>query len=183
MLVGVRVLGSADDTVEVWAVRADVALGQQITVDDLVARRVGFTEDEDRERYLAVGEELPDQAVLNRSIGSGELLPTAALGEADGQLLDVPLSLPSVGVPPDLRPGSVVDVFITPPPGSGEKVDPAPALEDVVVTAAPRPDETFGATASRQVVVGVEEKEAGGISAVLAAAKDGRLAIVGDPTA
>lgn len=183
VVIGVRVLGSADDTVEVWAVRADLALGQQVTEEDLVARSIGFADDGDRDRYLAVGDELPEQATLNRSIGSGELLPAAALEEADGQLLDVPLSLPSAGVPPDLRPGTVIDVFITPPPGSGKKVDPAPALEDVVVTAAPKPDETFGATAERQVVVGVEEKDADGIAAVLAAAKDGRLAIVGDPTA
>ena len=70
VLVGARLLGGADDTVEVWSAGADLAAGQPVTEADLVARRVRFGDEADGDRYLRVGDRLPDDATLSRAVGA-----------------------------------------------------------------------------------------------------------------
>lgn len=176
VLVGSRLLGGADDTIEVWAASGDLAAGQEVTEDDLTARRVRFDDDVDAGRYLRVGDDLPDQATLARAVGAGELLPTAALGRADDGLLEVPIWAPYDAIPGNLTAGSTVDVYVT--PFSGDRAGGAQlVLDDVVVIAAPRSAESFGPSGNRQVLIGVSDEDQSGVGLALAAAKDDRVAI------
>jgi hypothetical protein len=177
VVAGGRLLGGADDTIEVWAAAGDLAEGQPLSRADLAARRVRFDHDADAARYLLVGSELPTDATLARAVGDGELVPQAALGTPADHLLEVPIWAPSDAIPASVGAGSTVDVWVTPAPGaraSGARL----VLDDVVVIAAPRTDESFSPTGNRQVLVGVRDGDDPGIGLALAAAKDDRVAII-----
>ena len=48
VLLGARVLASADDTVAVWGTRTSLVRGQEVSSDDLVALQVRFADAEQR---------------------------------------------------------------------------------------------------------------------------------------
>jgi hypothetical protein len=177
VLVGARLLGGADDTVEVWSVDADLAAGQPVTEGDLVARRVRFDDDADGDRYLRVGDPLPDDATLSRAVGAGELLPAAALGATEEGLTEVPVWAPAEVIPASIESGSVVDVWVTPTPGASSTNGSVLVLDDVVVIAVPRGEDSFGPGGNRQVLVGVTDGAAPEVGQALAAAKDNRIVI------
>jgi hypothetical protein len=174
VLVGARLLGGADRTIEVWAASGDLAAGQPVSQDDLVARRVDFAEDVDADRYLQVSDDLPDAATLARAVGAGELVPSAAFGRAGAGLLEVPIWALAEAIAPNVVAGSVVDVWVTPADHVG---DAAVVLDDVVVVAAPRSEESFGPGGNRQLLIGVGDRDKAGIGPALAAAHDGRISI------
>jgi hypothetical protein len=173
VLVGARLLGGADDTIEVWAASGDLAAGQPVTEGDLVVRRVHFDDEADAGRYLRVGEDLPDQGTLARSVGEGELVPARAFGVTGGGLLEVPIAIVAEALPASVDPGSTVDVYVT----DADRREAELVLDDVVVIAVPGVDEAFGPGGNRQVLVGVPEDAEAGIGVVLAAAQDGRVSI------
>lgn len=177
VLIGVKVLGGADDTVEVWATESDMALGQEVDEDQLVVRRIRFADGADRDRYVTVADGLPEERMLTRAVGSGELLPRNALGESEGGLEQVTLFLPSVQMPNNIAEGWVIDVYVTPPVGSEAKGKTEIALDDVPVIEVPKLDDSFGGASERQVVVGVDEDQKESIGRVVAAAKEQRIAI------
>ncbi len=178
VLVGARLLGGADDTVEVWSADADLAAGQPVTEADLVARRVRFDDEADGARYVRVGDPLPVDAALSRAVGAGELLPATALGAAEEGLVEVPVWAPAEVIPASIEPGSTVDVWVTPTPGSGSTVKGSVlVLDDVVVIAVPRGEDSFGPGGNRQVLIGVTDGAAPEVGRALAAAKDNRIVI------
>jgi len=186
-LLGARLLGSADDTVGVWAVRDPMAAGQPITTDDVVRRQIRFEEQVDADRYVSADQDLPDGATLSRAVGAGELLPREALGPADQRrLTEVPLSVPTEAVPSTLRLGSVVDVYVTPDAavsgsGSGTSTGPSPrsslVFDDVTVLAAPRTGTALGPSATRQVIVGVGPDQADRLPSALASLAGGTVVL------
>ena len=178
VLVGARLLGGADDTVEVWSAGGDLAAGQPVTEGDLVARRVRFAAAADGDRYLRVGDPLPDDATLTRAVGDGELLPAAALGSAEEGLTEVPIWAPAEVIPASVEPGSLVDVWVTPTPGADARTAGSVlVLDDVVVIAVPRGEDSFGPGGNRQVLVGVADGAAPEVGQAIAAAKDDRIVI------
>lgn len=154
VVLGARLLESADDTVQVWAVGADLGAGDVVSESDLVAERVRFADPSAVERYFTVDEQLPADLALLRGVGSGELLPRAAVGSVeDTGTVSVPLAVDAELVPPAVDDGSVVDVYL----GGTAGTPDGPALDDVVVVDAPGLDDGFGTTGKRQLVVAVPE--------------------------
>jgi hypothetical protein len=180
VVAGARLLARADDLVSVWAVQEQHAAGDVLTADDLVARRVRFAEDADRDRYLLVDRQLPDELRLVHDVGAGELLPGGALGSPDSGtgLLTVPLGLPALVVPPDVHAGSRVDIWVTLESDAGRPVS-RPRLRDVVVIAAPAATDRFGASGDRQLVLGVAESQEEELGQVLAAVGEAPITVVG----
>jgi hypothetical protein len=162
VVAGARLLSTADDTVSVWAVSADVGAGDVLSPDDLVATRVRFADDGDLAGYITVDERLPADLELTRGVGAGELLPRAAVGAVgSGNTLQVPVAVDAEQVPGSVSAGSVVDVYLVAPVGARRaRVEPArPALAAVTVVDAPALTETFGTSGKRQLVLAVEEPE------------------------
>jgi hypothetical protein len=162
---GARLLATADDTVSVWGVTADMGAGDQVTGGDLVALRVRFADGAQLDRYFASDETLPADLELLRGVGQGELLPRAAVGSADEtDTLQVPISVAVERVPASVGAGSVVDVFIVARPTDPRAPAPGgpgePALRAVTVVAAPALDDTFGAAGERQLDLAVPEEDA-----------------------
>lgn len=167
VVAGARVVGSADDSVAVWAVTETLVAGEEVPADALDVRRVRFADEGALDRYLPADEPLPAGARLLRGVGAGELLPRAALGEeAAAGVLSVPVAVDPTLVPPAVGPGSVVDVYVD----SDGRCDGCerPALSGVTVVDARAPDDFTG---TRQLVLSVDEADAAQWFALLARAE------------
>jgi len=116
IVVGANVVRAADKSVLVWKTARALPVGITLADDDVVAARVRLF-GVDQARYLdATRGARPTGRLLSRDIGSGELLPAAALA-AEGEttptrLVTVPIAR-SHAVGGRLRRGDRVDVIAT----------------------------------------------------------------------
>lgn len=176
VIAGARIIGAADDTIEVWSVSSDMAAGQPLTADDLVATQIYFRDPGEADSYLRVSDRLPADARLNRAVGAGELVPRTALQRAgSGGVSTLPLVLPALAMPPDLTPGTRVDVWSV--NEVGDRFRSKVILEDVEVVGVPAGADGFGATLERQLLLGIEADQQEAVGAALEAAADGTLTI------
>jgi len=178
VLVGVKLFSGADDTVSVWTVTTDLRSGTTVEADDLRRRAVRFSDPADADRYVSAESAVPAGTTLVRDVGVGELLPRAALGSADDQsLVEVPIAVAAEALPSTVRAGSVVDVWVTPEPKSGNAADSLLVFDDVVVIAVPGTGSALGSSATRQLVVGIDEADEDDLPAALASASTGTILI------
>ena len=165
VIAGARLIGSADNSVTVWAVASDLGPGDTVGPSDLVAQRVRFVESSDLARYFPAGQELPADLRLERGVGEGELLPRSAIsttGSSDA--MELPVAVESTLVPPGVQSGWVVDVYLsgarTGETATGQSADGRAVLTGVTVLDAPPVGESFAVSGQRQLVLGVTEAEA-----------------------
>lgn len=190
VVAGSVVLGSADETEPVWAVRADVAPGDAVGPDDVVAVRVRFGSGAEEDRYLPAAEPPPDGARALRAVAAGELLPRAALGSgAESAGVRVPLAVDPTRLPDQVAAGDVVDVYVTSESaaaggdGAGDSSG-GPAggavllLRAVAVSSLGDPAAGLGAGGEQRLVVTVGEEQADQVPTVLGRAATGVLTVV-----
>lgn len=169
VLLGARVVGSADATVPVWAASGDLAAGTELAADDLVVVDVRL--DETAVAYLSASTR-PVGRALARAVRSGELLPGSAL-EEPADLVQLALPVQAGFVPPGLRRGGLVDVYAVADPATGAAAAAAGSVTPVVVRApvqalSGRTDGVLATpTTTVQVVVSVAEDEAAGVLAAI----------------
>jgi hypothetical protein len=185
VLLGARVVASADATVPVWAVTGDLAAGTELSADDLrpVEVRLGDAAD----AYLSTSTR-PEGRTLSRPVRSGELLPRTAL-EEESELVQLALPVQSGYVPPGLERGQVVDVYAVADPAAGATgvadgsvtpvvrgatvqavsgrsdgvlSTPTTAIQVVVAVGADDAPAVLGAIAGRPLVVVVHDSADGG---------------------
>lgn len=179
VVLGARLLAAADDTVSVWAVVNDQGVGSPVGADDVVAVRVRFADSDEAGRYLTADEPLPDGVVLSRAIGSGELLPRAAIHtEQEAGTVQVPLDIEPGRVPGTVDAGSVIDVYVGGARGRGQDAAEGPELAGVTVVAAPPVEESFAVTGTRQLVLAVDDEEVAPFLALLDGRDDAVVRIV-----
>lgn len=131
---GTWAVRDAAATVEVYAARDALTPGDVVEAESLSVREVRLGDDEGL--YHLVADGLPDGAVVTRTVGAGELVPRSAVGEAaavDLRPVVVPLGL---AVPADLGPGTVVDLWLSPPPAVGGVGQQAAAAPEPTLVAA-----------------------------------------------
>lgn len=179
VLTGARLVGSADDTVPVWALATDVAPGAVLQAGDVEQKRVRFPGVDVAARYVAATDPLPDGAVAHHALKAGELLPRSALGASDdSSLAEVPLAVPADAVPATLRVGASVDVWVTPARGAVEAARATRVFEEVRVVALPEAAAALGPSTSRQVIIGVPSADDHGLAAALAQLAGGTAVVV-----
>lgn len=166
----VSAISRADVTEPYYAARATVVPGQRITLDDLVVVNVKVSSDE----YVAAGADV-SEVVAARVIESGELVPASALMEADrfeGRPVAVESSRP---LSEDVRPGAVVDVWVT---REGEDGTPQSELvgRGLTVASVGTDGGAFAASSSDVVYVVVDADEVGSFLAAMSG--DGDVAVV-----
>lgn len=170
VLLGARVVASADATVPVWSAAEDLAAGTELTAGDLV--RVDVRLEETADAYLS-GSTRPEGRTLAREVRAGELLPRAAL-EEPGDLVQVALPVQAGYVPPGLRRGQVIDVYAVADPAAGASGTAAGSVSLVVGRApvqalAGSTDGVLSTPSTTvQVVVGVGADEAADVLAAIA---------------
>jgi len=155
-LLGARLLGSADDTVQVWSVGVDRVAGRPLAPGDLEPVAIHFDSAADADRYLSAAGPLPDGTVLTRDVSAGELLPRAALGSAaDTDLVELAVTLPSQAVPATLREGATIDVWVTAEDSQRSEL----VLEGVRVLALSVSEDSLSPSADRQIIVGLDQAQ------------------------
>lgn len=134
--------------------------------------------------YLGAGVELPEDAVVTRVVGAGELVPAAAVGAAgDVELRPVVVAM-SGTAPNGVVRGATVDLWLTAPSGPGVAPDPDPLpprllAEGLVVADLLEPDSLFASTGGSAVQVLVAQ---GDLPTVLEALSgDGEIVVVPVP--
>ena len=179
VLAGVKILTGADDTVGVWALRADLPAGSRVRGDDVVSEQIRFSSAAQADHYLSADRALPRDAVLGRAAAGGELLPRSALSGAERSLVEVPVPVSVDDVPATVRQGSVVDVWVTPQSATAADrlADARLVLDDVVVVAAPRAEDSLAPSGTRQVIVGVTRAQAGDLGSALGQTSAGHVVI------
>jgi len=112
VLVGAKVLASADRSQQVWTATRDLALGTVLTAGDLELGRVRLFGGAD---YVLGSEAEPVGQVLRRGVGSHELLPSRSLSPASlVAFREISVPVPPGHLPADLAHGEQVDVYVTP---------------------------------------------------------------------
>jgi len=180
VVVGARVLASADDTVPVLVARGPLAAGERIEAADLGSVRMRFADAEDADRYLPADADVTG-SVLLRPVGAGELVPRAALGSpGDAGQVAVPLPVDATRVPGGVRAGSVVDVWAGPDQqaaGRDATTRTRRLLRAAPVLSVDRPD-GLGPGTVVQVVVGIPEDQADDVARAVAGLGGASLLLV-----
>jgi hypothetical protein len=194
VVVGARVLSSADRSTLVWAASKDLTAGTLLAPGDLEPVRVRLFESAGR--YVGAGGSQPVGYVVRRGLGAGELLPEGALTaperEAELRLVTVPVE--AGHYPPSLRDDQRVDLWVTPaPPAEAGAAAAEPAavpppplelrgaqqvLSQVVVAAGPVRDELSAAGGTVPIVLQVRPQD---VDEVVSAMGLGRLDLVRVP--
>jgi hypothetical protein len=178
VLIGARLFAAADDTVAVWSLRHDVPAGARLGTTDLSVTHVhlaGAVAD----HYVPATTDLAAGSTAAHDLVAGELLPRSAVDEGSGPaLVEVPLSVAPDDLPASVVRGAVVDVWVTPKvSGGADRVRARLALEDVVVVAVPAAGDSLAPQTTQQVIVGVDEADAGLLADALGELADGRVVI------
>jgi hypothetical protein len=157
VLVGARVLASADQSVQVWAARADLAAGTTLGAADVRTVRVQLYESAGG--YLAASAS-PVGRTLLRPLSAGDLLPRSALGGSPaGSLVSIAVS--PQHVPTSLRVGQRIDVYATTKPTAAVAAKTVRVLAGVPVQQVRVPDAgVLSSTAQVAVVVRVDDASA-----------------------
>lgn len=180
VVLGARLMATADDTVPVWALTRDLPAGATVTASDVEARNVRFPDDTTADAYLSADDAVPSGSRMSRAVSAGELLPRVALARGSGPaLVEVPISVASDDLPATVHQGSHVDVWVTPKVSAvqGAKPTATKVLDDVVVVAVPAVTDRLAPQSTRQVIVGIPEQGAAQIGPALGATSDGHVVV------
>ncbi|MCW4384979.1 hypothetical protein OH146_04240 [Salinibacterium sp. SYSU T00001] len=105
----VAIVSAADRTVTVYAARSMLAIGDVVTAEELIETQVRLGTA--TEHYLSPGRVPSEGVIVTRVVGSGELVPADAVGDAlseDWASLVIPIA---GELPRSLGEGTVVDVW------------------------------------------------------------------------
>lgn len=172
VVVGARVLSSADRSTLVFALTKDLAAGSVLDADDLERVRVRLYDNAGE--YVAAGEP-PVGYVVRRGLGRGELLPRQALAlpREDVDYREVTVPIDAGRLPPGLAAGAQVDVWVTP-----EDAEVALVLQGVTVLDVQADGGAFSGSATVPVVLQVRPRE---VPALVSAMSLGRIDVVRVP--
>ncbi len=137
MLLGARVFAMADNTVEIYAVKADMKTGDALEGSSVVPVRVRFTASDNAEAYVSATESIPQAMKVTHDLRAGEFLPRSAFATTTPQeLLDMAIPVKDEAIPP-LNSGDHVNVVVQPQATSGESSEAVMVLKDVPVVQVP----------------------------------------------
>ncbi|QNE15181.1 hypothetical protein [Pseudarthrobacter sp. NBSH8] len=109
----ISLVGSADQTTEVYAARDSIAVGEKLTADNVVRTKVRLGETE--QHYVTVEAGLPDGLVAVQRIGKHQLVPKESLATVD-TLDRKPVAVTvDEALPPQAVAGTRVDVWVALP--------------------------------------------------------------------
>ena len=150
VVLGVKVVASADSTEPVWAATHDLAAGTVLAADDVavVRARLGGSSS----TYLASDQHVAGQT-LTRQIRRGELLPVASVAPSE-QTTTVTVPLPD-GAAPKLSRGQRVQLWL-----STKSCPAVLVLADVVVQDVQAASAALGAAGGQHAVLKVPAVEA-----------------------
>ena len=173
----VFLVGSADRTIEVYAARDGIAVGETLTPENVVRVKVRLGDAE--QHYITASDGLPQGTVAVQRIAKDQLVPRASLGEVD-QLnrkpvaIQVEQSLPSQAVP-----GARVDVWVAQPDAKNGFSEPKLVLPGAEIAEVTTGSTALGSSKTTVLMVLVED---GQMPALLGAqANEAKISVVWNP--
>jgi hypothetical protein len=178
VVLGARVMASADDTIPIWSLRDDVPAGSSLMSDDVTVTHVHFESVDDADRYFEGDQTLPSDWVAEHDLVAGELLAKSALTKPEAGAVDE-MSLPVTEgfYPPDLAPGDRVEVWVTPDESIDPSADVVPPLKDVAVLDVFAVDSSLDNT-STVVSIALEDVDDNTLSQLLPAIQAGSVQLI-----
>jgi Flp pilus assembly protein CpaB len=180
VLVGAKVLASADTSQTVWVATHDLAPGTVLTADDLELGKVRLFGAS--KLYLAGNK--PLGYLVQRGVSKSELLPRDALTQPgqDTPRREITVPVPTGHLPPDLVGGQQVDVYVTPDAKSAradaKALVPRLVLEALTVSRIDRGGGLGSSGQDQSVVLGVDPAQ---VLVLVTAMSQGRLDLVRVP--
>ncbi|WP_314326373.1 SAF domain-containing protein [Paenarthrobacter ilicis] len=177
-IAGVVVLvGSADKTIQVFAAREEISVGQPVTPEDLIVVEVRL--DGIEAGYFTVEQGFVDGGVAVQRVGKNQLVPQESIGKADA-LNRKPVAIAlEEDLPPQAVAGARVDVWVA-LPGSGKAYDDPqlllPGAEIAQVTSGAT---TLGASRAKVILVLVTDQQMPGLLGALA--NEAKVSVVWNP--
>lgn len=173
----VFLINGADRTTEVYAARDGIAVGEELTPEDVVRVRVRLGETE--QHYIPVESGLPEGVVAVQRIGKDQLVPRANLGAVDD--LDrkpVAISIEEI-LPSQAVAGARVDVWVAQPDAKNGFSEPKLLLPGAEIAEVAEGSSALGSTKTTVLMVLAED---GQMPALLGAqANDAKISVVWNP--
>ncbi len=119
----VGIVSAADEGEDVLAAPGLLTAGQVLTLDDLDVRRVALGIE--GHGYLRPGDVPAEGLVVTRTVGAGELVPSAAVGDARGPSATTIVVALSTALGATVRPGDALDLWSAPALEAGRFGAPA----------------------------------------------------------
>lgn len=173
----VALVGSADQTTEVYAAKDAIGVGEALAEDSLTRVKVRLGDVEGL--YFTVAAGLPENLVALQRVGKDHLLPRESLGLAD-ELDRKPVAVTvQEGLPEQAVAGTRVDVWVALPDAGNGFSEPALLLAGAEIAQVTPGSTALGATRSTELMVLVGDTQ---MPALLnAQANDARIAVVWNP--
>ncbi|MHA7241061.1 SAF domain-containing protein [Arthrobacter sp. TMS1-12-1] len=175
----IALLDSQDTTTQVYAAREDIAVGSELTEEDLVAVPVRLGDSSGA--YLPAADGIPDGTVATRLVTRGELIPASAVGRPDdldrkpvGLTVEDPL-------PSGTAAGDRVDVWVSLRTDTNSYEEPRLLLEAAEVSELMVGESALGASSTTLVQVLVDDDAMPDLLGALS--NDARIAVVLNPGA
>ncbi len=176
----ITLISSMDRTTPMYAAKADISLGEEITAEKLLVVNVKF--DSLEERYVPADPALLKGTRANSLVRSGQLVPRSALGLSDGSnRRPVSINLPDT-LPAAITSGAHVDVWVSLKDRTANAfAPPSLLLPSAEVTARTERATGFGGTDGTLVeILVVDESLADLLEAM---ANEARITVVFNPQA
>ncbi|KQQ80310.1 hypothetical protein OVA06_06005 [Pseudarthrobacter sp. SL88] len=173
----VFLVGSADQTTEVYAARDGIAVGEALTEENVVRAKVRLGDSE--QHYITAESGLPQGVVAVQRIGKDQLVPRASLGEVD-DLDRKPVAITvDETLPAQVIAGARVDVWVAQPDAKNGFSEPKLLLPGAEIAEVTAGSTTLGSAKSTVLMVLVEDSR---MPAILGAqANDARISVVWNP--
>lgn len=119
----VGIVTAADEGEDVLAAPRLLTAGQELTIDDLEVRRVALGIE--GHGYLTPDDMPADGVVVTRTVGAGELVPLASVGDTRGPSATTIVVTLSTALGATVRPGDSLDLWSAPALDAGRFGAPA----------------------------------------------------------
>lgn len=173
----ISLVGSADQTAEVYAARDSIAVGEKLTADNVVRAKVRLGETE--QHYVTVEAGLPDGLVAVQRIGKNQLVPKESLATVDA-LDRKPVAVTvDEALPPQAVAGTRVDVWVALPDARNGFSEPKLLLPGAEIAQVTAGSTALGSSRNTVLMVLVADSQ---MPAILGAqANQAKISVVWNP--
>jgi hypothetical protein len=173
----ISLVGSADQTTEVYAARDSIAVGEKLTADNVVRAKVRLGETE--QHYVTVEAGLPDGLVAVQRIGKNQLVPKESLAAVDA-LDRKPVAVTiDEALPPQAVAGTRVDVWVALPDARNGFSEPKLLLPGAEIAQVTAGSTALGSSRNTVLMVLVADSQ---MPAILGAqANQAKISVVWNP--
>lgn len=132
VVIGALLFASSDDTQEFWSVTEPVRAGTPVDVA-VLSRSNARLDASAGQTLVAASETIGADAIWTTDLAVGSLVPRSALSSAGEAGYQLPITVSAGALPPDLREGDTIDVWVGPGPQDDPLIEAERVLEGVRV--------------------------------------------------